>query len=224
MHIRNLEKQLVYLENAINQKDKKIQKLNKAFLHTAIKLKLKEKEIYTIHSLKDYKKIKENYIINKIIFYKLGEEIKNEKAELINLRKEFITKLNSLKKEKLNYSERIITESGKSFKNTTTQTILQAGKILDPTTKETITPGRYFKKIEPGHRVFSPHDGVVKRIQFMVDNFAITIENQVCSTYIHGLGLIKVNIGDHLKVGQELGEAGFSEDRFNIYYEIKCKK
>lgn len=58
----------------------------------------------------------------------------------------------------------------------------------------------------------------------MVDNFAITIENQVCSTYIHGLGLIKVNIGDHLKVGQELGEAEFSEDRFNIYYEIECKK
>lgn len=61
MHIRNLEKQLVYLENAINQKDKKIQKLNKAFLHTAIKLKLKEKEIYTIHSIKDYKKKRKLY-------------------------------------------------------------------------------------------------------------------------------------------------------------------
>lgn len=220
--IKELEKKLFLIQNSIETKEKKFEKIKKIYINTAIKAKLMEKQIYKIADFNKYKIVKEKFYLNKILFLYTKKEIESQKIELLNLKKEYSSKINLLKHEKFLYSETL--KKGYYQESTNLkQNITNLDKIVDPITKEFISPGKYNVKVEPGKNIYSPQEGIIKRIQYISDNFAITIENQRCSTYIYGIGILKINLGDHVKAGQILGEAGFSQDKFNLFYDIECK-
>lgn len=220
--IKSLEKRLYELQSDLKKKNKLLQELKKILILTIIKEKMNTKNFLSLNSEKNYYQIRDKHEFYVLFYHNIEKKIKETQIKINNLKEEYERKLKKLKEIKYQYAEVITTQKevpkGSLSKGQTKD------YIIDPITEEAIGPGRYKKSLRPGVLIKAPHAGIVKKISFTADTFALSLEGPKCSSTIIGISVLKVSIGEEVKAGQILGESGFSQDKNNLFYEIECKK
>ncbi len=229
--LKTLETILYNLDQELKVKEKKLTKIKQTYLLSLIKSNLiKENMIFIDEENRYYDNIEKYELLIKVqenILKILENEIKRLQDQKIQYRR----KLEENKKLKETYHQEKVKEAfntGKKVLNehhikTNSDDIQKTSYLFDPITEKSISTGKFKRHVQPGTPIKAPISGIVKKISFLNNSLTLTLENKQCFAFISGFSIIKVNLGEEVRAKQVLGEASYSEEAENLYFEIFCK-
>lgn len=229
--IKLLEIKLYNLNQELKLKEEKLNHIKRIYVLSLIKANIIKENIFFVNERQDYYKNKERYELLIKVNEKIQKKLEDEINEIKRLKRYYEARLEENKKLKeVYYTEKMkVTSYSKdtSLKDNLLKRDSGEAKgkppLLDPITEVVISQGKFKRKVRPGTAIKAPFSGIVKKISFIQNSFTLTLENQQCLAFISGFSLIKVNLGEEVRVKQILGEASHSEEPENIYFELFCK-
>jgi len=225
--IRRLEKELYKINEDI-QKNKDIMKnVKRLLILSLIKENLLKDSFLDTEKEESYFNLRERYIFYLSVYNNFKERYQKKERELQKLKALYENKIEESKKVKNKYYQEVL-----QAKNNQNHGEIQnkegiaakVAKIFDPLKGYPIKEGTYREKVPPGTPVLSPLSGKVKSIKFFEGSLSVKIENERCFGLLSGLSLLKVSLGEEVNAKEAIGEVGYSEGDFNLYYEIWCKR
>lgn len=230
-NLKNLEIKLYNLDQELKTKEKNLSKITQTYLLTLIKTNLIKENLFFIDEESKYYENKEKYEVLIKIYENILIRLKKEIKNLHDQERKYRIALEENKKLKESYyREKIkvglnteIKETKENIIQTNTENIKKGFFLLDPITEKSISPGKFKRQIQPGTPIKAPFSGIVKKISFTHNSLTLTLENKQCFAFISGFSIIKVNLGEEVRAKQILGEASYSEEGENLYFEIFCK-
>jgi biotin carboxyl carrier protein len=229
--LKTLETILYNLDQELKVKEKKLTKIKQTYLLSLIKSNLiKENMIFIDEENRYYDNIEKYELLIKVhknILKILENEIKRLQDQKIQYRR----KLEENKKLKETYHQEKVKEAFNTEKKvlnehhikTNSDDIQKTSFLFDPITEKSISTGKFKRHVQPGTPIKAPISGIVKKISFLNNSLTLTLENKQCFAFISGFSIIKVNLGEEVRAKQVLGEASYSEEAENLYFEIFCK-
>ncbi len=92
--------------------------------------------------------------------------------------------------------------------------------ILDPLSLKVIKPGRYRKRRSRFLKtVYSPINGKITFVEYGEEGINLVIENNKCKAKLWHLSKIKVNLGEKVMLGQNIG---ILKPLTRLEYEVNC--
>lgn len=233
-NLKELQNEILNIEKDLNliQEKLKILKENlfytkRLIVFTLIKEKILKSNFIFFDTSEEYFELRKKFLLYSNLYYTFYNNLikKEENYQKLNLL--YHKKLEESKKLKEKLYEKLINtknQENPQEKNITSINKTQKFIIFDPITGKAIKEGKYKKKIQVGTPVFSPFDGVIKKIGFFDGILSITVENNKCYALLSGFSVLSIFLGEAVKAKEKLGEVGFSEESYNFYYEIYCSK
>lgn len=233
-NLKELQNEILLLENDLNLtlENLKIMKENIIYLKrlivfTLIKEKIFKNNFIFFDDSEEYFELRKKFLIYSKLYHIFYKDLLKKDENYQKLKQAYYKKLEESKMLKQKYYEELInTKNQKISQEKIVSSInkTQDFIIFDPITGEAIKEGKYRKKLKVGTSVFSPFEGVIKKIGFFEGVLSVTIENNRCFALLSGVSVLNSSLGEKVKAKEKIGEVGFSEESYNFYYEIYCSK
>jgi len=98
-------------------------------------------------------------------------------------------------------------------------------RIFNPITLEKTKEGQHRIVLKEKRKVYAPISGIVDKILFTQGVLGLKIKNEKCYSYLWGLSILSVSLGQNVKLGEIIGETEEPlEKDFQFVYEIFCHR
>jgi acetyl/propionyl-CoA carboxylase alpha subunit len=220
-----IEKEIMLIEKYLKEIKKEEKKSEHFYDKTKNELS-KIINLYIFFESEKRKKLNKERILNKYLTKKLMEYNINLYQNIkINLSKAkenkqlLYTKLTKLKKLYAERKEKNISE------RITSKVKIMDNRIVNPITLEKAKEGQHRIVLKEKRKVYAPISGIVDKILFTQGVLGLKIKNKKCYSYLWGLSILSVTLGQNVKLGEIIGETEEPlEKDFQFVYEIFCQK